>query len=161
MFECSAAKRECRACASFLRVTVQRIHRARIKGNLGFQVSIPASTMTKISLCIFVFLISNLQSPCEAAETPSHSQHHDLSRIARNVDVADEIPQSNMTGFTVEYTLITANSPDCEPSLIDNFPVRVQYRTIIGSGDGGQSNNGVNEWMDSPNTPGIYPVFAS
>ena len=66
-------------------------------------------------------------------------------------------PQSNRTGFTVEYTLATANSPDCEPSLVDNFPVRVQYRTIIGAGDGGQSSISVSEWMDSmsPNMPGI------
>ena len=58
------------------------------------------------------------------------------------------------TGFTVDYTLTTVNSPDCESSLVDNFPVRVQYRTIIGADDGGQSNTSVSEWMDSPNTPG-------
>jgi hypothetical protein len=63
-----------------------------------------------------------------------------------------QTPQT--TGFTVEYTLIVANSPDCERSLVDNFPVRVQYRTIITGGDGGTNNN-VSEWMDSPNMPGI------
>ena len=59
----------------------------------------------------------------------------------------------NTTGFTVEYTLITVNSPDCEPSLVDSFPVRVQYRTIS-DGDGELSNTSVSEWMDPPNIPG-------
>ena len=31
---------------------------------------------------------------------------------------------------TIEYTLMTLNSPDCESSLADNFPVRVQYREL-------------------------------
>jgi hypothetical protein len=69
-----------------------------------------------------------------------------------------QTPQT--TGFTVEYTLIIANSPDCERSLVDNFPVRVQYRTIITGDDGGTNNNGtsVSEWMDSPNMPGIHDI---
>ena len=89
-----------------------------------------------LRLCIFILLISNLQSPCEAAETK------------RNVGANHQT--TNTACFTVEYTLIIANSPDCEPSLVDYFPVGVQYRTIIGSGDGEQSNNSVGEWMDSP-----------
>jgi hypothetical protein len=70
----------------------------------------------------------------------------------RPLCVAAETPQT--TGFTVEYTLIIANSPDCERSLVDSFPVRVQYRTIMTGGDGGK-NNSVSQWMDSPNMPGI------
>jgi hypothetical protein len=68
--------------------------------------------------------------------------------------VAAETPQT--TGFTVEYALIIANSPDC--SLIDNFPVRVQYRVVITGGDGGQ-NNSINQWIGSPNIPGIYIII--
>ena len=101
--------------------------------------------MMTLRLCIFILLISNLQSPCEAAET------------RRNVGANHQA--KNTAGFTVEYTLITANSPDCDPSLIDNFPLRVQYRTIIGSGDGGQSNSSVIEWMDSPNMPGKQQIY--
>ena len=65
-------------------------------------------------------------------------------------------PWPQTTGLTVQYTLTLANSPDCELSLVDNFPVRVQYRTIVTGGDGGQNNSGVSEWRDSPNMPGIH-----
>ena len=100
--------------------------------------------MTGIHLCSFVLLVSILKYSCEAAEVPL--QDRGQSRIARSV--ASEKPHS---GYTVEYTLVTANSPDCERSLVDEFPVRLQYRTIISGGDGGQSiNNSVSEWMDSP-----------
>ena len=58
-------------------------------------------------------------------------------------------PTAQTIGLTVQYTLIIANSPDCEPSLVDNFPVIVQYRTIITGGDGGK-NNSISQWMDSP-----------
>ena len=68
-------------------------------------------------------------------------------------------PCPERTGLTVQYTLIIANSPDCEPSLIDNFPVRVQYRTIVTGGDGGQNNNSVSEWMDSTNMPGTCASY--
>ena len=64
-------------------------------------------------------------------------------------------PWPQTTGLTVQYTLIIANSPDCEPSLVDNFPVRIQYRTIMTGGDGGP-NNSVSQWMDSPRMPGSY-----
>ena len=64
-------------------------------------------------------------------------------------------PWPQTTGLRVQYTLIIANSPDCEPSLVDSFPVRVQYRTIMTGGDGGQNNN-VSQWMDSPRIPGSY-----
>ena len=67
-----------------------------------------------------------------------------------------QTPRPERTGFTVQYTLIIANSPDCEPSPVDNFPVRVQYRTIVTGGDGGQNNNSVSEWMDSTNMPGMH-----
>ena len=70
--------------------------------------------------------------------------------------VAEGQPTTQTNRLTVEYTLIIANSPDCEPSLVDNFPVRVQYRTIMTGGDGGQNNSRVSEWMDSPNVPGIH-----
>ena len=59
-------------------------------------------------------------------------------------------------GFTVQYTLMTANSPDCEPSLVDDYPVRVQYRKLVsGDGDRGQNNSG-SEWMDSTHMPGTH-----
>ena len=63
--------------------------------------------------------------------------------------VAEEQPTPHLT---VQYTLVIANSPDCEPSLVDNFPVRVQYRTIMTGGDGER----VSQWMDSPRMPGSY-----
>ena len=110
-----------------------------------------ACPMMRIRLYIFILLTSSLQALCEAT---------DLSRRARNVANETATQSSRTTGFTVEYTLITANSPDCEPYLVDSFPVRVQYRTIIGSDDGGQSNNSVSEWMDSPNMSGkLFSVW--
>jgi hypothetical protein len=100
-------------------------------------------------LGIFILLLLNLESPCGATEKPSQ----DL-----NVD-ADH--HANMTGFMVTYTLTIVNSPDCEPSLVDDFPVRVQYR-IISNGDAGeQSNISVSEWMGctSPKAPGIFNII--
>ena len=73
----------------------------------------------------------------------------------RPLCVAGGQPTPQTTSLTVEYTLIIANSPDCELSLVDNFPVRVQYRTIMTGGDGGR-NNSVSQWMDSPRMPGTY-----
>ena len=35
---------------------------------------------------------------------------------------------------TVEYTLITLNSPDCKLYPVDKFPVRVQYRLTANPG---------------------------
>ena len=96
----------------------------------------------KLDFFILVLLSPNLPSPCEAKEAPSQDRN-----------VSDDHWQMNATGFIVAYTLITANSPDCENSLVDNFPVRVQYRTVS-DGDGEQSNTSVNEWMGSPNVPG-------
>ena len=54
---------------------------------------------------------------------------------------------SSTNGFLVEYTLLIANSPDCEPSLVDNFPVRVQYRIVTLMED---DNNGssAGQWKD-------------
>ena len=66
-------------------------------------------------------------------------------------------------GFRVEYTLITANSPDCESSLVDNFPVRVQYRMIQRSEGSDDQIDGVDQfqpsskWTDSICTPS-YPT---
>ena len=100
----------------------------------------------RVRLWIFILLVSTLKSLCEATGIQFHDRG--LYRIARSV--ADE------TAFTIEYTLITANSPDCEPSLIDKFPVRVQHRTIISDDDGGGQNNSVSEWMDSTNISGTY-----
>ena len=68
--------------------------------------------------------------------------------------VAEEQPTPwlQTTGLTVQYTLIIANSPDCEPSLVDNFPVQVQYRMIMTGGNG----ESVSQGMDSPMMPGSY-----
>lgn len=62
-------------------------------------------------------------------------------------------------GLFIEYTLTTANSPDCEPSLVDNYPVQVQYRTIFISAESTNNSNDIEatEWMDSPNKPTPKP----
>ena len=106
------------------------------EGAVVFRASIPASPIMRPLLAFLVLLSTNLLPLC--------------------------IAEGHQPGFPVEYTLITANSPDCEPSMVDKFPVRVQYRTIIGD-DGGQSNTSVSEWMDSrsPNMPGILRIVAS
>ena len=100
----------------------------------------------RVRLWVFIFLVSTLKSLCEATGVGLQFQDRGLYRIARSV--------ADATAFTIEYTLITANSPDCEPSLINDYPVRVQYRTIIGGGDGRGQNNSVSEWMDSMDIPG-------
>lgn len=98
----------------------------------------------RLGISILVLLLLTLESACEATEKPSQ----DLNVGADH--------HANVTGFIITYTLITVNSPDCEPSLIDDFPVGVQYR-MISNGDGEQSNTSVSEWMGStsPKAPGI------
>ena len=59
-------------------------------------------------------------------------------------------------GSRVEYTLVTANSPDCEVSLVDNFPVRVQYRLIQETSNGADSQSST-KWMDPLCTPSVIP----
>lgn len=54
--------------------------------------------------------------------------------------------------ITIEYTLVTANSPDCESSLSDSFPIRVQYRKV----EDNAANNLI-EWIDSPFQPTFLP----
>ena len=82
-----------------------------------------------------------------------------LPRWPLNLCVAEGQPTPQTTSFRVQYTLIIANSPDCDRStLVDDFPIRVQYRMITTSDDGGQNNNSVSEWMDSPNMPGTRPM---
>ena len=57
-------------------------------------------------------------------------------------------------GSRVEYTMVTATSPDCEFSLVDNFPVRVQYRLIQETSNGADSQSST-EWMDPLCTPSV------
>ena len=56
--------------------------------------------------------ISGSVSPSGAAAHPTH-------RVAR---------RTASQQATVEYTLITLNSPDCKDYTVDKFPVTVQYR---------------------------------
>ena len=108
--------------------------------------------LRRLLLILLSALSLHLQALCEAGETVALSEDYRSYRTARN----SQVPRSNTTGFILKYALITANSPDCEPSLVDNFPVGVQYRTISGS-------DGVSEWMDlySPNMPGKHQVHSS
>ena len=101
---------------------------------------------------LFLFI---LQSVSLLHLQPLYEAKTLTSRTAR--DIPPQRSATDMTrGFSVEYTLITANSPDCEPSLVDNFPVRVQYRkTRPGNSDG--STNSPEEWTGSPFAPVLMP----
>ena len=49
--------------------------------------------------------------------------------------------------LAVSYTLVTVNSPDCEPSLADDYPVLVQHRRVS-PGKGDSAATGVaSEWV--------------
>lgn len=106
-----------------------------------------------------IFLIVSLIFSCGNADSSSdgeaEEEHHQSSvsgSVRRSVTAASGAPQSNWTqGFSLEYTLITANSPDCEPpSTADLYPVRVQYRsTRIGDANRGSAG----EWSDPPSGP--------
>ena len=87
------------------------------------------------------------------AEVPVPSRLVAVSSPRTIRNVPEQQDDSNTTrGFLVEYTLMTANSPDCEPSLVDNFPVRVQYR-LITPAEVNLDGSTVTEWRYSPNTP--------
>ena len=115
--------------------------------------------MRLLTLLRFVStMLLSLESTVQAKKLSEHLYNAGVPVPSRLVAVSSprtirNVPErqddSNTTrGFLVEYTLITANSPDCEPSLVDNFPVRVQYRLITPEDD-----STVTEWTDSPNTP--------
>ena len=98
------------------------------------------------------------------AAVPMPSGRTVSPRTVRNAPPQPPEDDLNTTrGFLVEYTLTTANSPDCDRSLVDNFPVRVQYRVLtypsesVMNGDSlvdDQPGN-VTEWKGSPNTPAL------
>lgn len=59
--------------------------------------------------------------------------------IARNAPPLPRTqPSSGTVGFNVEYAILTANTPDCEQSLADDFPVVVQYRMTSPSTNDGE-----------------------
>lgn len=66
--------------------------------------------------------------------------------------------QSPTAGFNVEYTILRADSPDCDPSLADNFPVQVQYRMAARANTGGGNEATFSEWMVSPIAPTEMPA---
>ena len=76
----------------------------------------------RLSQILILLAVLSL-SLCKATDARLLKDHHSpcrLSRTARNLQA-----ESLQTAITIEYIVITANSPDCEPSLVDNFPVRV------------------------------------
>ena len=98
-------------------------------------------------LILFTLSPYGQRLPCEArsARTTHDAAPPSISGIARrNVPPPLQPPESDVNeGFAADYTLITANSPDCEPGLADNFPVRVQYRTAS------PSESQFGQWTDS------------
>ncbi len=116
--------------------------------------------MTKLLayLSIFLFILTMLlclQPTVQAQKLSDLSGSS--SAPARPRATRSAVPDSGLNpclmnttrGFRVKYTLVTANSPDCAPSLIDNFPVRVQYRLI--------HLQPSTEWMDSLCMPSVMP----
>ena len=80
--------------------------------------------------------------------------------LGRGVSPRPQPAHNTTEGFLLEYDLITANSPDCEPSLqIDSYPVRIQYRMITYPSVNGNSDvgNTSKEWIDSPYAPTPIP----
>ena len=122
------------------------------------------SDMDLASLFILHQFVVLIYFCCNADSSYPSNKHQLGSDIARSVNLhlnmrrsiphGSKLPQeSNMTqGFSIEYTLITANSPDCESSLADNYPVRVQYGVTSGN-----ENRSINEWRSSPFVPTLIP----
>ena len=114
--------------------------------------------MKLLYLFVFQLVLFSLSQPslCEArntlsvtaSEVSAASRRETSSIVRRNAPSRPPPSESDMDeGFiAVDYTLMTANSPDCESSLVDNFPVRVQYRRA----SPGQAPSA---WMDSPFAP--------
>ena len=106
-------------------------------------------------LSIFSMTLLSLQPIAQAKNPPGLTDRRSASRTALQRATRSIPPPLNTTGgLRVEYTLVTANSPDCDPSLIDNFPVRLQYRLIRPQA----AENDSYEWMASPQcTPSLVP----
>ena len=76
-------------------------------------------------------------------------------QLRAQADTTFTTPIPQRRGFLIEYTLITANSPDCEPSLADSYSVRVQYRlthpsTRQRNAEAPSNQNRAGPWRDSP-----------
>ena len=129
----------------------------------------------KMKSCLLILLSVSLLhlQPCEAKTLPRRSRvpHppptlrtvRDVPPLPRQPSASDTVTQ----GFSVKYTLVTANSADCEPSLVNNFPVRVQYRKTSPRNDrdasGSRTNGGdldstiLDNWKDSSYAPVLMP----
>ena len=115
-------------------------------------------------LSIFHFIsttLLSLQPTIQAKKSSDPSGSSFAPRAIRSAvppvsPVHDSCLNNATRGFRVEYTLVSANSPDCEFSLVDNFPVRVQYRLIQETSNGTDSQSStVTEWMDPLCTPSV------
>lgn len=60
-------------------------------------------------------------------------------------------PPDSVRGFSLEYTLITVEPPDCGLPLA--YPVRVQYRTLFQSDVLSSTDVNAGEWMDALSAP--------
>ena len=109
-------------------------------------------------LSIFSMTLLSLQPIAQAKNPPGLTDRRSASRTALQRATRSIPPPLNTTGgLRVEYTLITANSPDCDPSLADNFPVRLQYR-LIRPTQAAENSQMATEWMASPqSTPSLVP----
>ena len=59
---------------------------------------------------------------------------------------------SQLGSLTVKYTLMTLNSPDCDSSLNDDFPVRVQLRDVS------PGMSGPGRWLEPSTDMRIMPT---
>ena len=115
--------------------------------------------MKLITFFVILLFVSLALQPFSQAEMLSTYYSVSASLAQRTIRGVSPRPQPahNATeGFLLEYNLITANSPDCEPFLqVDSYPVRVQYRMITHPSMNGNSDvrNGSEEWIDSPYAP--------
>ena len=110
-----------------------------------------------VGLCMFLLYfcgngdtLSNKNNVASDIATSVHSSH----KAHRSVPSQ---PSNTLQGFSIHYTLISANSPDCDPSLADNYPVTVQYRHQFIIGD---ANWNMSEWISSPLAPTLTPGWS-
>ena len=75
-----------------------------------------------------VNLIYLLILQCGLFSFSQPSPHEARSSVSAALPIPQVFRRSASQQATVEYTLITLNSPDCGLYPVDKFPVRVQYR---------------------------------
>lgn len=125
---------------------------------------LPTSLLVLVLLLGLCFCEANFDAQgLNQSNSKDDAIFHTSRRTVRNVNYSTSSAE-NSRKFRLNYTLLTANSPDCKPSLSDSFPVLVQYRMMLSGESSYDNSSTLREWLDfssaSASSLGNYNIIA-